>query len=74
AACRLGELVGAGILDEHGAAGVLHHAASVHIGIEGFTADEADRAIANGLARGRENPRQIHPHQSDPPGGPGRRP
>ena len=59
AACRLGELVGAGVLDEHDATTALQRAAAAHHGIDGFTPTEADRAIANGLARGRLHPRPI---------------
>lgn len=59
AACRLGELVGAGLLDESMAEATLRQAAAVHVGTHDFAASEADRAIASGLARGRLNPRRI---------------
>lgn len=61
AACRLGELVGAGVLAADDAASVLAEGARVHHGIDGFTGAEADRAIANGLRRGQANPRSIDP-------------
>lgn len=61
AACRLGELVGAGVLDEQEAVHALRDAALVHVGVDGFTVAEADRAIGNGLARGRAHPRRLDP-------------
>lgn len=61
AACRLGELVGAAVLDQHTATAALREAAAVHHGIDGFTTAEADRAITNGLTRGRATPRHITP-------------
>jgi hypothetical protein len=59
AAASLGELVAAGMLTEDAVTGALLAAASVHIGIDGFTGAEARRAIANGLAHGRRHPRPI---------------
>lgn len=59
AACRLGELVGAGVLSPAEVTTALADAARIHHGIDGFTAVEAERAIANGLRRGQANPRPI---------------
>ena len=59
AAVRLGTLVGAGVLDEQDVHCELRAAASVHNGIGGFTAGEAERAIANGLRCGQARPRQF---------------
>jgi hypothetical protein len=59
AAVRLGTLVGAGVLDEQDLHCQLLAAASVHNGIDGFTAGEARRAIANGLRYGQARPRQF---------------
>ena len=49
AAVRLGRLVAAGLLDERHATDVLRAASRRHVGVEGFTAAEAERAIANGF-------------------------
>ena len=59
AAASLGELLGAGVLEEHAATSALLAAASAHLGVEGFTVGEARRAIGNGLRRGRRNPRRL---------------
>ncbi|MFC5057473.1 bifunctional DNA primase/polymerase [Saccharothrix xinjiangensis] len=59
AACRLGELVGAGWLDERAAADLLLDAASAHDGVEGWTGREARHHIGNGLALGRRRPRAL---------------
>ena len=59
AAASLGELLGAGVLEEDAATGALLAAASAHLGVEGFTLGEARRAIGNGLRRGRRNPRRL---------------
>lgn len=59
AAARLGELVAAGLLDEDLVTGTLQAAATGHHGTEEFTAQEAERAIGNGLARGQQHPRAI---------------
>jgi hypothetical protein len=59
AAANLGELLGAGVLDEPTARDALLTAAQIHCGIDGFTAAEARRTIDNGLTRGRRNPRTI---------------
>jgi hypothetical protein len=61
AAASLGELIGAGLLDQHTATEALLAAAGVHVGVDGFTLAEARRAIGNGIARGRRNPRPINP-------------
>ncbi|GAB2959428.1 hypothetical protein GCM10027184_03080 [Saccharothrix stipae] len=59
AACRLGELVGAGWLDETTAMAVLLAAASGHNGIEGWAEREALRHVENGIALGRRRPRVL---------------
>ncbi|MFD0205678.1 MULTISPECIES: hypothetical protein [Saccharothrix] len=59
AACRLGELVGAGWLDETTATAVLLAAAAPHNGIEGWTEREALHHVENGLALGRRRPRVL---------------
>jgi hypothetical protein len=59
AACRLGELVGAGWLDEATATAVLLAAASAHNGIEGWTEREALHHVGNGIALGRRQPRVL---------------
>lgn len=48
-ALRLGRLVAAGVLDEGTVTAALFDACSVHIGRDGFTVEEAGRAIRNGL-------------------------
>ncbi|WP_433273530.1 bifunctional DNA primase/polymerase [Actinosynnema sp. CS-041913] len=64
AACRLGELVGAGWLDDHAAAAVLLDAAARHNGVDGWTEREAAHHIANGIATGRRRPRVIPERRS----------
>lgn len=59
AAVRLGTLVAAGLLDEQAVRDVLLAASSVHIGVDGFTVAEAERAITNGLRYGLQRPRNI---------------
>jgi hypothetical protein len=59
AACRLGELVGAGWLDEATATAVLLAAASAHNGVEGWTEREALHHVGNGIALGRRQPRVL---------------
>ncbi|MFD1151139.1 bifunctional DNA primase/polymerase [Saccharothrix hoggarensis] len=59
AACRLGELVGAGWLDEATVTSLLLAAASAHDGVEGWTAREAARHVENGIAAGRRRPRVL---------------
>ncbi|MFR9773183.1 hypothetical protein [Nocardia sp. SC052] len=49
AANSLGRLVGAGLLDLDHAHAVLADAAHIHVGVEGFTAAEAERTITDGL-------------------------
>lgn len=49
AANSLGRLVGTGLLDHAQAHAVLGDAARIHVGVEGFTAAEADRTITDGL-------------------------
>lgn len=59
-AARLGELVGAGVLDETVAAETLLAAvAVVDHGTNRFTRREATGHITNGIARGRRNPRHL---------------
>lgn len=59
AAVRLGTLVAAELLDEQNVRGELLSACAVHFGVDGFTAAEAERAIANGLRYGLQRPRQV---------------
>ncbi|WP_367128380.1 bifunctional DNA primase/polymerase [Saccharothrix sp. HUAS TT1] len=59
AACRLGELVGAGWLDEASAVAALLTAASAHNGVEGWTEREALHHVENGIALGRRRPRVL---------------
>lgn len=59
AAVALGELVGAGVLDEQVARHALLDAASCHDGVEDWTPREARHHVGNGLARGRNNPRPL---------------
>ncbi|WP_063047845.1 bifunctional DNA primase/polymerase [Nocardia pseudovaccinii] len=55
----LGQLVAADEISEHHAHTVLRDAAAVHVGIEDFTSDEAERTIANGLRYSRSRPRYL---------------
>jgi hypothetical protein len=59
AAVRLGQLAAAGLLSEQEVSGALLDAASKHVGVDGFTPAEADRAITNGLTYGRRRPRSV---------------
>jgi hypothetical protein len=59
AAMSLGTLVAAGILDNNEALELLTAACTVHIGVDGFTAAEADRAVVNGLRYGLQRPRRL---------------
>jgi hypothetical protein len=59
AAAALGELVGAGVLDEQDAINTLLDAASVHDGVDDWTQREARGHVRNGIARGRDNPRRL---------------
>ena len=59
AAVRLGQLTATGLIAEPDATGALLRAADRHVGVDGFTAAEATRAIRNGLAYGRRRPRKI---------------
>ncbi|WP_181062360.1 bifunctional DNA primase/polymerase [Nocardia cyriacigeorgica] len=56
-ALRLGQLVAAGEISESHARAALIEAARSHVGIEGFTDGEADRAIDNGLRYTAHHPR-----------------
>ncbi|ACU37616.1 bifunctional DNA primase/polymerase [Actinosynnema mirum] len=59
AACRLGELVGAGWLGERQAEELLLDAASTHVGVDGWTEREAARHVRNGVVAGSRRPRVI---------------
>ncbi|MFI2478685.1 bifunctional DNA primase/polymerase [Nocardia xishanensis] len=60
AALVLGRLVAAKEISEHHARTVLTTAAEAHIGVEGFTAAEADRTVSNGFRYSRARPRHLH--------------
>jgi hypothetical protein len=70
AAVHLGQLAAAGLLDERQISEVLRAAARVHVGVDGFTAAEVDRAIANGLRYGRHRPRPVSPGVTPTPAQP----
>lgn len=57
AARRLGQLVGAELLDEQLVISRLTEAITAHLGVDGFTAGEAGTAIENGLRYGHRQPR-----------------
>ncbi|KOV84724.1 bifunctional DNA primase/polymerase [Nocardia sp. NRRL S-836] len=59
ASAKVGELVGAEVLDEAVAVEALLAAARAHVGVDGWTEKESLHHIANGIARGRLNPRAI---------------
>lgn len=59
AAVSLGTLVAAGLLDVTEVRETLRAGCTVHIGVEGFTVTEADRAIVNGLRYGLRRPRRL---------------
>jgi hypothetical protein len=59
AGVRLGTLVCRGVLDKQQVQDELRAASTVHCGIDGFTAAEAERAITNGLRYGQARPRQF---------------
>lgn len=59
AAVRLGTLVAAGVLADGDVRAVLLTACSVHIGVDGFSVAEAERAIGNGLRYGSKHPRRV---------------
>ncbi|MBF6427514.1 bifunctional DNA primase/polymerase [Nocardia cyriacigeorgica] len=61
-ALRLGRLVAAGEISESHARAALIEAARTHVGIEGFTDAEADRAIDNGLRYTAHRPRHLPHH------------
>ncbi|WP_280450809.1 hypothetical protein, partial [Nocardia cyriacigeorgica] len=61
-ALRLGRLVAAGEISESHARAALAEAARTHVGIEGFTDAEADRAIDNGLRYTAHRPRHLPHH------------
>ncbi|WP_433755789.1 bifunctional DNA primase/polymerase [Nocardia sp. CA-135398] len=55
----LGRLVAADELSEHHARTVLIDAAATHLGVEGFTANEAQRTVDNGFRYSRTRPRRL---------------
>ena len=57
ASLALGQLVGAGQLDEHTARDRLRHACAGHVSAGAFTAAEAEATITSGLTRGAAEPR-----------------
>ncbi|MGQ4619879.1 bifunctional DNA primase/polymerase [Nocardia sp. R7R-8] len=59
AALVLGRLVAADELSEHHARAILTDAAAGHIGVEGFTAAEAERTVSNGFRYSRARPRRL---------------
>jgi hypothetical protein len=63
AALALGQLVGAGLVDETTVRDVLLAACVDHVGVDGFTAAEANTTIASGLARGKTQPRTHTPRR-----------
>ena len=65
AAVRLGTLVGAGVLGRQQVHDELLAASTVHCGVDGFTAAEAERAISNGLRYGQARPRPFR--TAEPP-------
>lgn len=64
AAVHLGQLAAAGLLNEHDVTELVTAASSGHVGVDGFTAAEANRAIGNGLRYGRRRPRAVAPVQT----------
>lgn len=70
AAVSLGTLVAAGVLDETEAREVLIAACTVHIGLDGFTTAEAERAVINGLRYGLRRPRRFASRTRRAAGGP----
>ena len=61
ASLALGRLVAGGELDQQLTRDMLAAAAQGHIGIQSFTAREAERTIASGLAIGANRPRRLTP-------------
>jgi hypothetical protein len=59
AGLRMGSLISAGLLDEWNVRAELLSAATVHFGVDRFTAAEAEQAIGNGLRYGKRRPRQV---------------
>ncbi len=59
AARKLGELVGAEVLDERAASEALRAAVGHHIGVDGCTQREVATTIRDGLAYGRARPRNL---------------
>jgi hypothetical protein len=51
--------LGAGLLEEATVVAALREACSRHLGVDDFTAAEADRTIGNGLDAGRRQPRHV---------------
>lgn len=65
AAGKLGQLVGAGALDEQTVTNALLAATEPHIGVQRFTLREASKTIADGLKWGQDHPRDLI--QGQPP-------
>ncbi|WP_280215115.1 bifunctional DNA primase/polymerase [Nocardia cyriacigeorgica] len=61
-ALKLGRLVAAGEISDTHARAALVEAARAHVGIEGFTDAEVDRAIDNGFRYTARRPRHLHHH------------
>ncbi|WP_324189942.1 bifunctional DNA primase/polymerase [Nocardia cyriacigeorgica] len=61
-ALRLGRLVAAGEISESHARAALVEAARTHVGFEGFTDAEVDRAIDNGFRYTAQRPCHLHHH------------
>lgn len=59
AAVSLGTLAAAEMLDAGEAHTLLIAACAVHIGVDGFTAAEAERTVTNGLRYGLQRPRRL---------------
>ena len=57
AARILGEFVGAAMLDQQVARAALREAYRAHIGVDGFTEHQAERAVSDGIAYGARRPR-----------------
>lgn len=65
AAAALGQMVGAGLVDQATVEKALIDAARRHIGVEDFSTREARATIASGIARGRTQPRAGHPRTGE---------
>ena len=63
ASVALGQLVGAHLVDETTVRDLLLAACIDHVGVDGFTAAEANATISSGLARGKSQPRTRTPRR-----------